>query len=140
MFYIDAFVRADNGWCTDRIIWFNKELVHHGDIPVLINNTHYRPSFEYQETFSNINTNQIMVYSDGTFTPKTVYLSYLRYPVYIDKVGYIHFDWTPSVDSNCELALYLEDELVDLTVENLAMYTENMSAVQSAEFRIKTNE
>jgi hypothetical protein len=81
-----------------------------------------------------------MVYSDGTFTPKTLYLSYLRYPRYIDKVGYVHFDGTDSVDSNCELALYLEDELVDLTVENLAMYTENMSAVQSADFRIKTNE
>jgi hypothetical protein len=81
-----------------------------------------------------------MVYSDGTFTPKTLYLSYLRYPQYINKVGYIQFDGTDSFDSNCELALYLEDELVDLTVENLAMYTENMSAVQSAQFRIKTNE
>lgn len=140
MFYIDAYVLADKGRCTDRTIWINKELVKHGDVPVLINNTHYRPSFEYQETFSNINTNQIMVYSDGTFTPKTLYLSYLRYPQQIDKTGYVHFDGTNSTDSNCELALYLEDELVDLTVENLAMYTENMSAVQSAEFRIKTNE
>ena len=140
MFYMDSYVVADKGRCKDRTIWINRELVHHGDIPVIINNTHYRPSFEYQETFSNINTNQIMVYSDGTFTPKTLYLSYLRYPKRIDKTGYIHFDGTDSVDSNCELALYLEDELVDLVVENLAMYTENVSAVQSAEVRIRTNE
>jgi hypothetical protein len=140
MFYMDAYVVADKGRCTDRTIWINRELVKHGDIPVIINNTHYRPSFEYQETFSNINTNQIMVYSDGTFTPKKLYLSYLRYPRYIDKVGYVHFDGTDSVDSPCELAAYLEDELVDLTVENLAMYTENASAVQSAEYRIRTNE
>jgi hypothetical protein len=32
---------------------------------------------------------------------------------------------------NCELADYLEDELLDLTVQNLAMYTENAAAVQS---------
>jgi hypothetical protein len=67
-------------------------------------------------------------------------MSYMRYPVYIDKTGYVRFDGTDSVDSDCELELYLEDELVDLTVQNLAMYTENAAAVQSAQFRIQTNE
>jgi hypothetical protein len=46
----------------------------------------------------------------------------------------------PSFDQDCELELYLEDELLDLTVQNLAMYTENASAVQSAAYRIQTNE
>jgi hypothetical protein len=64
----------------------------------------------------------------------------MRYPIYIDKTGYIKFDGQPSTDVNCELEAYLEDELVDLTVQNLAMYTENASAVQSAQFRIQTNE
>jgi len=39
-----------------------------------------------------------------------------------------------------ELKNYLEDELLDLAVENLAMFTENASAVQSAQMRINTNE
>jgi hypothetical protein len=64
----------------------------------------------------------------------------MRYPIYIDKTGYIRFDGQPSTDVNCELEAYLEDELVDLTVQNLAMYTENAAAVQSAQFRIQTNE
>jgi len=64
----------------------------------------------------------------------------MRYPIYIDKTGYIRFDGQPSTDVDCELEAYLEDELVDLTVQNLAMYTENASAVQSAQFRIQTNE
>jgi hypothetical protein len=64
----------------------------------------------------------------------------MRYPVFIDKEGYVRFDGTDSVNQNCELELYLEDELVDLTVQNLAMYTENVAAVQSAQFRIQTNE
>jgi hypothetical protein len=49
-------------------------------------------------------------------------------------------DGTNSYDEDCELELYLEDELLDLTVQNLAMYTENQSAVQSSMYRIQTNE
>ena len=64
----------------------------------------------------------------------------MRYPVEIDKEGYIKFDGTPSVNRDCELETYLEDELLDLTVQNLAMYTENMSAVQTSAMRIQTNE
>jgi hypothetical protein len=64
----------------------------------------------------------------------------MRYPVYIDKEGYIKFDGTPSTNVDCELEAYLEDELLDLTVQNLAMYTENQSAVQSSIYRIQTNE
>jgi len=52
----------------------------------------------------------------------------------------VRFDGTDSITTDCELELYLEDELVDLTVQNLAMYTENAAAVQSAQFRIQTNE
>ena len=64
----------------------------------------------------------------------------MRYPVYIDKEGYVKFDGTPSINQNCELETYLEDELLDLTVQNLAMFTENQSAMQSATYRIQTNE
>jgi hypothetical protein len=64
----------------------------------------------------------------------------MRYPVYIDKAGYIKFNGTASTNQNCELETYLEDELLDLTVQNLAMYTENQSAVQMAAYRINTNE
>jgi len=64
----------------------------------------------------------------------------MRYPEYIDKTGYIKFDGTPSTNVDCELETYLEDELLDLTVENLAMYTENQSAAVFAANRIQTNE
>jgi len=65
---------------------------------------------------------------------------FLRYPVYIDKEGYIKLDGNPSEDVDCELELYLEDELLDLTVLNLAEYMENQAAVQSSQMRIQTNE
>jgi hypothetical protein len=140
MFYVDSYVLANKGKCKDRKIWINKDLSKHGDLSLLLNNDHYKPSFEYQETLNTISSNTISVYTDGTFTPKDIYIMYMRYPVYINKAGYVMMDGTSSTNQNCELAGYLEDELLDLTVQNLAMYTENSSAVQSAQFRIQTNE
>jgi hypothetical protein len=140
MFYVDSYVVADKGVCTDRKIWINKDLAKHGDLSLLLNNDHYKPSFEYQETFNFLSSDEISIFTDGTFTPTKIYVSYMRYPVYIDKTGYIKFDGTASTNVNCELEEYLEDELLDLTVENLAMYIENQSAVQNAAYRIKTNE
>jgi hypothetical protein len=140
MFYIDSYILADKGKCKDRQIWINRDLSKHGDTSLLLNNVHYKPSFEYQETFNYVSSDEISVFTDGTFTPTKLYLAYMRYPVYIDKSGYIKFDGTPSVDQDCELETYLEDELLDLTVQNLAMYTENQFAVQSSQARIQTNE
>jgi len=140
MFYLDSYILADKGKCKDRQIWINRDLAKHGDLQFLLFNDHYKPSFEYQETFNFISSDEISIFTDGTFTPKDIYISYMRYPIYIDKKGYEKFDGTMSNDVNCELEEYLEDELVDLTVQNLAMYTENAAAVQSAQFRIQTNE
>ena len=140
MFYVDSYVLADKGRCKDRKIWINRDLAKHGDLQFILNNEHYKPSFEYQETFNFLASDEISIFTDGTFTPKKIYISYMKYPDYIDKEGYIKFDGTSSIDVNCELEHYLEDELLDLTVQNLAMYTENQSAAQTAQYRIQTNE
>ena len=140
MFYIDSYALADKGRCKDRKIWINRELAKHGDLTLLLNNDHYKPSFEYQETFNFLSSDEISIFTDGTFTPTEIYISYMRYPQYINKEGYVMLDGEPSFDQDCELETYLEDELLDLTVQNLAMYTENQSAVQNAAYRIQTNE
>jgi hypothetical protein len=140
MFYLDSYILADKGRCKDRVIWVNRDLSKHGDLQFILNNDHYKPSFEYQETFNFLSSDEISVFTDGTFTPTKIYIMYMRYPQYIDKAGYVKLDGTPSVDQDCELETYLEDELLDLTVQNLAMYTENQSAVQSSIYRIQTNE
>lgn len=140
MFYVDSYLLADKGRCKNRKIWINRDLAAHGDVQFILNNDSYKPSFEYQETFNFISSDELSIFTDGTFTPTKLYLSYVRYPVYIDKVGYTHFDGSLSVNSDCELNTYLEDELLDLTVQGLAMYTENIIAAQSAQARIQTNE
>ena len=140
MFYVDSYLLADKGRCKNRKIWINRDLAKHGDLQFILNNDHYKPSFEYQETFNFLATDEISIFTDGTFTPKNLQIMYMRYPDYINKEGYIMLDGNLSINTDCELELYLEDELLDLTVQNLAMYTENQSAVQSAAYRIQTNE
>jgi len=140
LFYISSYIIADKGKCKDRIIWVNPELTKHGDVPILLNNEHYKPSFEYQETFNEISSNKISIFTDGTFSPKKLYIMYLRYPAYIDKAGYVNFEGENSVDRNCELASFLEDELLNLTVAALADYTENISASNTARYRTQVNE
>lgn len=140
MFYLDSYMIADKDACKDRIIYANGDLVKHSDITTLLQNSNYIPSFEYQETIVDISSDELHYYTDGTFTPKKVYLSYIRYPKEIDLEGYVHFDGTDSTNVDCELEDYLEDELLDLTVESLAMYTENQPAVQYSQMRQKTTE
>jgi hypothetical protein len=69
MFYIDAYILADKGVCKDRKIWINKDLAKHGDLSLLLTNEHYKPSFEYQETFNLLSSDEMSIFSDGTFTP-----------------------------------------------------------------------
>jgi hypothetical protein len=140
MFYADAYILADKGPCKDHKVWINKDLLKHGDLQFFLNNTNYAPSFEYQETFLSITGEIISIYTDGTFTPTKLHLMYVRYPAYIDKAGYVDFDGKASVNRDSELKDYLEDELLDVAVLSLSMYTENMSAAQSAQARIMTNE
>lgn len=140
MFYIDSYMIAEKEECKDRVLYSNADLVKHTDLTTLLLNTNYKPSFEYQEIIVDIASDELHYYTDGTFTPKKVYLTYMRYPKEIDLAGYVKFDGTDSSNVDCELEDYLEDEILDLAVESLAMYTENQSAVVNAEKRIKDNE
>lgn len=140
MFYVDAYILADKGECKNKVLYVNKGLAKHADILTLLANSSWRPSFEYEETFSTISSFNVSIYTDGTFTPSKIYLSYVRYPQVIDYPGYIHFDGTESVKSDCELHDYLEDELLNFATDELAMDTENIPAVQMTQERKKTSE
>jgi hypothetical protein len=140
MFYVDSYILADKDKCTNRVIAVNTDLTKHADIQILLSNTNYRPSFEYQETFSTKTSGKLEVYTDGTFTPTKAYVSYLRYPKKIDLEGYEDFDGTSSINQDCELKEFLEDELLDIAEMELAMNTQNLTAAQLAAEKIKNSE
>jgi hypothetical protein len=138
MFYIDSYLLADKGECKSKKI--NVRLVKHSDVQTLLNNNHYKPSFEYQETLATISGTKLEIYTNDTFEPKKAYISYIRYPNKIDKEGYVDFDGSESKNADCELPNFLEDELVDIAVQELAFSTENVPAAQFTEQRIQHNE
>mgnify|MGYP000538294917 CR=1 FL=1 len=140
MFYVDSYMIADKEECKDRILYCNKDLVKHSDINTLLQNDNYKPSFEYQETICDISSDEIHYYTDGTFTPKKVYLSYIRYPKEIDISGYIKLDGSNSTNQDCELEDYLEEELLDLAVQSLSMITDNEKSVQYTQQKLLNNE
>lgn len=139
MFPLDMYTLCSRGDCKDRVVYLSK-LQKHGDISTLMFNTQYKPSFEWQESFAVMSADKIITYTDGTFAVDAFYLSYLRYPQKIDAAGYINFDGTASINQDCELVDYLEDELLDLAILELALDTENTPVVQANEIRNKNNE
>jgi len=137
MFHVDSYLEADKGSCKAKKI--NIRLAKHSDLQILLNNNHYKPTFEYQETLATISDNHLEIYTDG-FEAKKAYISYIRYPKKIDKEGYIDFFGNESVNSDCELPDFLEDEIVNIAVQELAFSTENVPAAQFAEQRTKNTE
>lgn len=140
MFYLDSYLLCDKEECKNRVVYGNGDLIRHSDITTLLQNNNYKPSFEYQETIVDISSDELHYYTDGTFTPKKAFVSYVRYPKEIDIEGYIKFDGTDSTTVDCELEDYLEDELLDLAAENLAMFTQNTLAAQNAKQRQQEEE
>lgn len=142
MFFVESYIIASKGTCKDKVLYVNHGLTKHADVLTLLANTSYVPSFEYGETFSTISNYTYHIYTDtpATFIPTTAYISYVRYPQYIDYPGYIHFDGSPSIKTDCELHNYLEDELLNFAIQEVAMDTENTPAVQFTQQRIKESE
>ncbi len=132
------YILADKGSCKGNVVVVNQ--IRHGDINITLNNTNTKPSFEYQDTIGTITGHRWQVYTDGTFTPKKFYLWYVRYPKKVDFEGYTHFNGAASQIINSEFPYYLKEELVDIAVRNLALFTENDKAVQASQLKLSTED
>lgn len=140
MFYVDAYALANLGKCKDRIIYINHDLSKHADVTLLLANNTYKPSFDYQETFDTLADNQLEIYSDGDFKYTKVYISYLRYPIPVDYPGYTHLDGSASVKQDSEMPLFLEDEILNYAIQDVAMSIGDRETVENTQLRIKTSE
>lgn len=140
MFFVDGYAIANKGSCKDRPLFINGDMVKHADVTTLLGNANQRPSFEYQETFPSFSGGKIEIYTDGTFDLTKAYISYIRYPKRIDVEGYETLEGNASINQDCELEDYLEDELVNLAIEELGIITENATVMQSANKRAASQE
>lgn len=132
------YIVADKGSCKQHPLVVS--LIKHGNISIVLNNSNTAPSFEYQEVPGVISGHRYQVFTDGTFTPSRFYLWYVRYPNKVDYEGYEHLDGSISKIVDSEFPYYMKEEITDMAVRNLAMMTENQSALQSSQIKIQTNE
>lgn len=139
MFPISIVGMCSKGSCSNRPVVIQK-IAKHADLHMMMTNSNYVPSFEYQESLSVISSDNIYIYTDGTFAVDYAYVTYIRYPQKIDIEGYIDLDGNPSVTADCELEAYLADELLDLAELEIAINTGNTDSVQGAAIRMKNNE
>lgn len=136
---LETIASCTKGSCTERPLYIF-DILKHGDLQIMMNNNNYKPSFEYQETFAIISSEEMYIYTDGTFTVDNIKITYLRYPINVDIAGYINFDGSASTTIDCELAEQLENELLDIAALGLAIDTENTPQVQMSELRNKIHE
>lgn len=136
MKYISSYVKAKKDDCAAELV---VDIIRQNDLSTMYFDTNFQPSFEWRKTIATLGNNKLTVYTDGQFTPTTLYLTYLRYPKAIDIEGYVRVDGTGSVNQDCELPYYAKSDLIDLAVKFAAHSTENQLQSQLSEDRIQRN-
>lgn len=112
--YISTYCKTSRGICTDRrmrtfpvIDLSNKELYLRDD--------YNKPSFDYSETFTTIASDKMQVYKTD-FSIDSVFLTYYRFPKYIDLLGYTRLDGVASTNIDPELSDEYVNEIIDWCV------------------------
>ena len=138
LFYVNSYCLCDKEECKDRVVV--NRVIKHSDLSVLYNNLNYKPSFEFQESLSVISDNKFIVYTDGTYRPKTLELSYIRYPKQVDFEGYIHFNGKNSISVDSEFPYSMKDEILNLACAELSMNTTNQNQLPVMKERFSLEE
>jgi hypothetical protein len=114
MFLLRISFKGDCEDCQNQ--WIRSYPATSDSIDVDLDNPDASPRFDWRETLHRFAGDNILAYTDGTFSLRKANLDYLRYPRPIDIVGYTHADGSKSADSDCELPDFLHDEIISQAV------------------------
>jgi hypothetical protein len=120
MFLLRCSFLASKGDCKDQPVYDTfanqtDDLNNNFDNPNSISN------FEWRFINYRIAQDNILAYSDSTFSIDKADIDFLRYPKKVDIKGYTRIDNTPSDDIECELPEFLHDEIVNEAVLNFKL-------------------
>jgi hypothetical protein len=142
MFYINSYCTADKGKCKNRKIY--NILVPNNDVQNYMKDSNYKPSFDWQEQLLTMSTDNLVLHKAEDYTLNKLYIDYLRLPREIDIIGYKkrlpNSQVVNSTTIDCEFPPHLEDELLDIIVEQLAMTITDNAQVQYSQSRQQRNE
>lgn len=130
-----SFCIAKKDKCEERVLinW----LVKPKNVNIYLTDTNHEPSFEYEETFSILSDNSLVIYTKD-FKINHAYLSYYKEPKNIDLEGYIKIDGSKSNTINQD---DLDDKSINeiinrCVIETIRIY-ENPEGFQLAQNRIQ---
>lgn len=131
-----SFSSATKGSCS-RIIdnWPIKDK----NIRVLLRDSNYKPSFEYEESLCTAVNNKLKVYFDD-FDITNTYLTYYKEPLNIDIEGYIKSNNEASININPDLPDFAVNEITSRCALEVQGITENSQGYTVAKDRIEIEE
>ncbi len=142
MFYINSYCTADKGDCKNRKIY--NILVPNNDVQNYMKDSNFRSSFDWQEQLLTMSTDNLVLHKADDYTLNKLYIDYLRLPREVDIIGYkkrlANSQVVNSKTIDCEFPPHLEDELLDIIVEQLAMTITDNAQVQYSQSRQQRNE
>ena len=133
--FSSSFSVARRGKCKNRIL--DNWPVVDKNIRVLLRDSNYNPSFDFEETLCSAVDNRLKIYYND-FRIDEAYLTYYREPVNIDIKGYIRIDGTQSKDINPDLPDYAVNEVINRCALEFQGVTENPQGFQISKDRITT--
>lgn len=102
------------GECKSKT--FKSVLVEEANVPDLLEDYAWSPSFDWQQTFHTLVNNKIRVYTNDDFFVNHVDLVYYRKPIKMDIIGYEHEDGRLS--SNIDLEF--KDDIAEIIINEAA--------------------
>jgi hypothetical protein len=131
---------ATNECCTEKrrlMIW----QVEEGNINEILRDYNKRPSFEWAETVSTQQGNDILIYTNGEFDVVDASLVYYRQPTKIQILNCVnpYTGVTSTSDVICEFKDDIVEVMIDEAVAILAGDIESMNQRQIEEQRVEKN-
>jgi hypothetical protein len=133
--YISSYSICSDNSCSDVIV---------SNIPykaknenMLLENSNFQPSLDYEETIVDLSGNTIYVYRKD-FTIDKVFLNYYREVGKIDIAGYRKLDGTISTDVHPDVSDISVDEILNRCAKEVIRRYENPEGFQLASERIAT--
>lgn len=115
MFLLRCSFIASKNDCNNQLIT-NVHLIQTDDLNFNFDNPNSKSNFEWREVNYRLAQDQILAYTDSTFSINKTEIDFLRYPLPMDMIGYTRFDGTPGSDTDCELPVFLHREVVNEAV------------------------
>lgn len=115
------------------------ELVEEANVPILLRDYSWQPSFEWRETFHTILSGKIRVYTQNNFIVDHLDTVYYRKPKKMDIHGYTHEDGTISQNVDLEFKDDLAEIVLDYAASIIAGDIESPNQTQITLTRSQVN-